>query len=405
MFRRAKVALAVGVAGTSTLVALFAAPASADPQARPSDAVGVGSDTAQYGADFLMDGDVSGHAGYNQGKANRVYNEFATGDGNGRALYDSKGNLIGVSSSGSPNGTSALALRAGAKPVQRPDGSGDGIAALIADSLGGTGYQGLPKGSISFARASRLPKASENSTCQSNPNCGGLHVFQFATDALAMGKWSGGTSNAVPLSAAQLKTIYSCGGTGPSGAVLWNAVGGTSPDPIDAVIPQSGSGTRNFFLADIGLSAPGACVRTSQEHDPTGITKAVNPADAIEPFSVGRLKLIQANYFTNTQEPASDFQVADVTTGTPSDSGAVYNSAHGVYFIARDHDLNAVAANFDPTSPDPSLHAAQPGGTSNWVQTLFLGSTSWIARSTNAPLIASAGFTAGYQDLGDATSG
>ena len=37
----------------------------------------------------------------------------------------------------------------------------------------------------------------------------------------------------------------------------------------------------------------------SQEHDPTGIYADSSPADAIEPFSGGKLALINSGYFAN----------------------------------------------------------------------------------------------------------
>ena len=59
------------------------------------------------------------------------------------------------------------------------------------------------------------------------------------------------TTNAVPLSAQQLKAIYSCTDT------TWTSVGGTSGNTIIPIIPQVGSGTRTTFLADIGLTDAG----------------------------------------------------------------------------------------------------------------------------------------------------
>ena len=55
----------------------------------------------------------------------------------------------------------------------------------------------------------------------------------------------------MPLSAQQLKSIYTCTAT------TWTSVGGTSADTIIPIIPQLGSGTRSTFLADIGLTTAG----------------------------------------------------------------------------------------------------------------------------------------------------
>ena len=425
MSRKARATLALGAAGTTAALLFAMQPAWADPQARPGDAVAVGSDTVQNAADFLFSGDVAGDPAYNTGKTNSVYNYFATGDGNGRALYDSTGALL------YGNGTTSAVLRAGTKPVERPDGSGAGISALIADSVGGGGYQGLPTGSLTFSRASRLPKGSEQTSCAGITDCGGLHVFQFATDNLEIAK-SSVSFNGFPLDGTQLAYIYShCDGSqGIEWAEVPGAPSGASTDHIIPVIPQSGSGTRNFFESDIGVSdstiSSSTCIRISEEHDPTGVTLAATPADAIEPFSVGKINLIQSGYYGNSQEPASNFNIAlisgcttgDMTPNCPSadqkaasdsdtsHSDSVYDSTRGLYFIARDYDLGLTPGSGTCASSSYSgCKPSQPGGTKNFVNDLLKGSTSWIARASNAPDISAAYFTPNYQDLGDVSSG
>jgi ABC-type phosphate transport system substrate-binding protein len=427
---------ALGAVGAFTALVFVAGSASADNQPTAGDVVGVGSDTVQYASDFLADGDDAGDAGYNGAVTNRDMSFFATGDGNGRALYDQNGTLLvgGNAGGASSNlqGTTTIVLRQGTQPVARPDGSGDGIAALTNDSIGGTGYEGLARNSINYSRASRLPKQIEQTNCSNNANCGGLHVYEFADDTLEMAKWTGGTSNAFPLSVSDLKNIYNCTYT------TWNQIpdapAGVSHDTIIPVIPQPGSGTRNFFLADLGLANVGTgCTEQAEEHDPTGVThayqltdttKTPDPADAIEPFSVGRALLAASGYFNNTPEPASDFKIGLITgcanvtsawtsagytadqgycgTGTdPSDStqlanggtpiqttadGAIYNASRGLYFIVRDHDL---------TSHTPF----QPGTTKNFAQVLFSGASSFVA--SNPALIQSAFLVPNYHDESD----
>jgi hypothetical protein len=58
----------------------------------------------------------------------------------------------------------------------------------------------------------------------------------------------------------------------------------------------------------------------------------------------------------------------------------------------------------DATSTTPF----EPGGTRNWVQTLFSnpgGSTPFVAKSAGQALIAASGVTPNYVDLGDVSSG
>ncbi|HEY5454061.1 MAG TPA: hypothetical protein VIJ96_01190, partial [Acidothermaceae bacterium] len=141
--RSAAVLSAIGVC---SVLVLGAGSAFADDQAQSGDVVGVGSDTVQYASDFIANGSPTGAAGYNSSVTNRDISFFATGDGNGRALYDSTGQLL--QGGGGAEGTTSITLRAGTLPVARPDGSGDGMLALTNDSVGGPGYEGLPTNSI-----------------------------------------------------------------------------------------------------------------------------------------------------------------------------------------------------------------------------------------------------------------
>jgi ABC-type phosphate transport system substrate-binding protein len=436
MLRKTRALTALGALSASTALVLstLQGAASADPQAQSSDVVGVGSDTVQYAGDFLMDGDIVGDVGQNFAQQNRVINEFATGDNNGRALYDSNGQILSYYNNGSTsvataNGTTSIVLRAGQRPVTRPDGSGAGVGALIVDSVGAASpgnYEGLPNGSINYTRMSRLPSngsGSEEATCDANASgCGGLHVYRFATDQLELAVWSGGTTNAPALSINQLATIY---GASTPNCKTWASVGVTgaaATNPIIPVIPQSGSGTRNFFLADLVAAVPtftlGNCAVVSEEHDPTGITHAIStnsalntvtypntypghsfdPADAIEPFSAARITLINGQaasatfptgvpaYFANSGEEPKDFAVK-LNSGTPTDSNPLYNATRGVYFVVRQVDVTSTVK-------------MEPGGTKNFVQTLFSGGGSLIGNASNAALIQAAGFTPNYKDCG-----
>jgi hypothetical protein len=295
-------------------------------------------------------------------------------------------------------------LRAGTLPVVRPNGSGAGVGALVANSTGGSGYHGLPAGQINFARMSRLPSTAEESTCDGITGCGALHVVQLGTDLLSIAVSKTVATNApASLTAAQLVHIYQC----DTGYTKWSdtAVGGTSANAIHPLIPQTGSGTRNFFLADLQAAnggtavTLGACVRTVQEHDPTGIFADPSPADAIEPFSSARLHLLNTpittggpTYFGNTgasSGAAPGFAPSTLTTLTGT---GTYSSSRGIYVAIRKAD-------------ETSTTSFEPGSSLNWAQTLFLGPNSWVARASNKPLLESAGFTAAYADCGyDPTS-
>ena len=130
---RTRAKLSVGLVATlTTLGALalsvgVALPAQADYAPGPNDIVGVGSDTLQYLMDFVDDGDPEGDAGFNSaGGSYKVISMDATADSNARAAYlnnSSDSNLLPLDPTD--------VLRAGTYPIQRINGSGAGINALI----------------------------------------------------------------------------------------------------------------------------------------------------------------------------------------------------------------------------------------------------------------------------------
>ncbi|MGN6607219.1 MAG: substrate-binding domain-containing protein [Jatrophihabitans sp.] len=406
-----KIGVVAGLVATAATSLALAGSAQADTSARSGDIVVVGSDTAQNAVNFLLDAAPGVTGGYNNdGNLNRALAFDATGDANGRLPYDGTcgtvnsttglGTFCDSTTNAQPNSQpQSVILRAGTKPVTRPNGSGSGVAALIAD--GTSNYQGLPAGSIQMARMSRLPNSTEEGNCAtSDPKCGGLHVYRIANDQLQIATRSaasGGTDAPAGLSAQELVGIYQCTTTS------WNQLPGNSggsTNTIHPLIPQSGSGTRNFFLADLQAAnggtaiTLGSCVRTVQEHDPTGIYADPSPADAIEPFSSGKIAMINSGYLANAGYTNSAgknaFASGFLTTlsGTPGDSNAVYNSTRGMYVVIRNVDV-AITTPF------------QPGGTNNWAKTFVAGgATSYFARSAQGPQIAAAGFTQAFKDCG-----
>ncbi|MBV9593014.1 MAG: substrate-binding domain-containing protein, partial [Actinobacteria bacterium] len=207
-------ALALGLAVSGGGVA------QADAAPSSTDVVGVGSDTLQDMLDFGADGSAQGLTGYNQlGNINRLISFDATADANARAAY-------------LPNSTSSLSptvvLRAGTKPVQRPNGSGAGIKALNLDH----------SHNIDFIRMSRPPTAAEQSTAAASSGVGSLEVVQLAKEDLTMAVAN--TTDAPALTTTQLKAIYTCSIT------KWSDIDPSlSGNTIVPVIPQVGSGTRS----------------------------------------------------------------------------------------------------------------------------------------------------------------
>jgi hypothetical protein len=414
MRRKTSVCLVLAGISTATLGALApSALASTAPQ--PNDAVLVGSDTVQFAGDFAADGSTA-NPGYNStGKLNRIFNFFATGDANGR--FTAAGG-----SAGSPgSGSETAVLKAGQKPVQIPNGSGAGVGALINDapSSAAGSYRGLSNGSLNLARMSRLPNSTEKTTCDTNTTgCNGLHVFEIANDTLAMAKLASSTK-VVPLDAVTLWHVYNC----DTGYTTWNGanIGGTDPGAIIPLLPQSGSGTRNFFLADLDVAKNAAegggavdppnltsCVppaNTVQEHDPSVFTTLGANADrAIEPFSTGRLTLINSSaYFassgTANGTPATGFAAGTVTatlTGSNPHSGQpAFTDVRALFVTARQKDVTSGCTIGTETV------CFQTGGTKNIVNSLIAGgATSTLRNGVSAADYADAGFTAKFQDCG-----
>lgn len=383
--RYGKLKAGLAVAGMLVgLAGMAIQPAFADYAPTNKDVVGVGSDTLQYLVDFAADGDVLGDSGYNSaGNKFKLINFDATADANARLAYGPQGvgsgqcapGDGGTAGTGNQTATHAdspctlnptIVIRAGVSPIQRPNGSGAGVKALAGDT----------SHFITFARAS----ACEGPTCASGagPLSSAFDSIQVGSDPLAM--LSASTTNAVALSAQQLKAIYSCTDT------TWTSVGGTSGDTIIPIIPQVGSGTRSTFLADIGLTTPGSCVVTGEENDPTAIAAQSSPADAIEPMSGGRLNLFLGllsngtgngvgGYFrdpscalnaVNSGAPAAcaaannkiSPAVKLITSGTPSDSNPLFDVSRPLYIYFRDSDVT-------------STTVWQPGSTLNAVRTLL----------------------------------
>jgi ABC-type phosphate transport system substrate-binding protein len=180
----------------------------------------------------------------------------------------------------------------------RPAGSGAGVNALRA-SITGSPYSGNAAvaarsiaGQVDIARSSSGPSVNA---------AGQLLYVPYARDAVAYA-YKGGTAAWANITAAQLKQIYD--GT-------LTSIDGVAIKPR---LPQTGSGTRNFFLPAIGYasgttSAPGVSDtgNTTAEND-----AAVLATGEIIPFSVASW-VAQANGVTGTNSTT----IAGVALGSP----------------------------------------------------------------------------------------
>jgi hypothetical protein len=260
--------------------------------------------------------------------------------------------------------------------VQRPEGSLAGIAALLADN--GPGEE------IEYVRSSELPTAADQAAAGAN-GWGGLHVIRIATDTLQIAT---ATDSHAPggLSAAELVKIYD--GTYRRWGDIPGYTGSAPSALIEPLVPVAGTDTRSLFDADLTAAnggnpvVYGSDVLTVGGDDYSAILGAPSPADAIAPFSGGQLSLIKQGYF------GSDVASA-VTglTGTAPDGATSYDSTHPLYVILRDSDIASTAGWLESTR--------------NWAHLLFVGAHNYVSSGGSVALIAAAGLTPSYADLGD----
>jgi ABC-type phosphate transport system substrate-binding protein len=222
-----------------------------------SDVVGVGSDTSQFVLNNLADGIAANN--FTDG-----YNELGQDGLSGTADDNPADRLASFDATGSAN----ITIRPGVT-IPRPNGSSAGITALRNTAQ------------LDYARSSRALTTAEVNA--------GLRMVPFARDTLIL---VGNADKTQPtsLSTTNLLAIYECRITN------WSQVGGAA-GTIAPMIPQAGSGTRQFFVDQLtaikgSTYTPGACVnQTVQEHDPNPV---INNVNAIAPFSLGRFNQLSA---------------------------------------------------------------------------------------------------------------
>lgn len=292
--------LALGlVSGVALATFAVAAPAFADPVAN-SYAV-VGSDTLQASMDALTNGTtVTGASVRVSAPTGTIGNFDAFAPG-----YNAAGGLI-QTKSGGPS-------------FPRPSGSGDGVNALLASinnttfsQASGTSSQPIG-GQVDIARSSAAPTTQVGT--------GILAWVPFGRDAVAyayVGGSAADEANVAHLTGAQLGDIY--------GATSDQVISGTT---VKAYLPQSGSGTRKFFMNAIGITSnvAGSAVYTNNntlaENDASVFPTTVPSGTAyVVPFSAAAW-ISQANNAAPSTIPAS----GAVKLGTPLSDPAFTTTA------------------------------------------------------------------------------
>lgn len=289
-----KLSIAAVAAVAAVLAAVSATSASADATPQAKDIVGVGSDTTQIAVNAVADGYKTStgafRAGYNASASARIVSWDAMNPVTGL-----KGDMI--------------TLRVGTAAIPRPDGSGAGKGLL---------YGSTNNTAVNFARSSSALSSAEAAA--------GLVAYPFAVDEVAAAVKGGSSYAPTALSVQQLVGIYN--GTYTN----WSQLGGANAT-ITALLPQSGSGTRSFFLAQlknanggVDVTIASSVIQTVQEHDPSVFTTYTN---AVAPFSVGRASILS---------PAG--QVSFTNSGTAGDGNAAFDAKRGVYNVVRGADVS-----------------------------------------------------------------
>ncbi len=351
-----KMLAASGVVATAAICVASASSAIADPPKglRPPHTaiVGTGSDTTQLVVDAFS-------TAYNKtNPTNKMYSFDAVG-------------------------SATITEKTGCTAITRPNGSSAGITELEAATR--------PSGDTTdhcadFARSSR------GRTAGTDP--ASILFIPFAIDAVT---WSAdnhtGHTNAVTnLSTLQLTAIYSCDASllnsKLSGPVTWKEVGGTSTAAIVPVIPQSSSGTRKFFLQEIGVTTLGSCVQgqddSVEENEGTNaIFSSAAAPNIVFPYSVAvYLAQSQGGHGTGTQGKQLLRNVNHVAPTTGATGKKIINSTfpylREVYNVVRNAGRNG--GQTVPTYLRPLFGNGSPG-------------TGWICKSATAKsLIQSFGF-------------
>ncbi|WP_375236963.1 hypothetical protein [Microbacterium schleiferi] len=176
--------------------------------------------------------------------------------------------------------------------ILRPNGSGSGQVALSRSIDGATASSSRTlsiSGQIDIARSSSAPSGTAV-----DPTVGNLAItlaaYPFARDALSFATNASGLTE---LTQAQLTSLFTCQNLGPNGLPQINGVEYTP------VLPQAGSGTRQFFLPIVGLSSSAtdsqsgvkfnSCVLIGQEHQTNQLFNGQPmPANAVVVHSVAQ---------------------------------------------------------------------------------------------------------------------
>lgn len=346
------------------LVLTGAGAASADPIGTPADRAlrGVGSDTTQY-----------------------LYNGLS------QVLLTGAGQKF-ISSYDAVPQPSTIVTHTGGATFHRPDGSGDGMNALRA-SIAGTAYNNGAGGTVALSRAD--VNFARSSNTQSWGTGTTLTHITTGVDALTWATKSGSllpTTIPVgnvgdPTTTLTLRNIY-------AGNVTSYTPAGGSPIALHPLLPQAGSGTRNFFVNTV---LAGTTIGTGVVDSVGGVPVQENSDDALiadgylMPFSVGswvaqtNFAALNSNYGTSVVDNRANAELRRTSAGVAPVAGGQTNPANPIK-----RPLFTVVAT-------DSLNSADPDYLPQLAATFQTGGSAYSATSpfSGRPVTADFGFLSG----------
>lgn len=274
---------------------------------------------------------------------------------------------------------SCITPKAPGASFDRPNGSTEGRQALsraIDGTTYGTGCGGakVVSGLIDFARSSAGPSGAGTA----------LTYIPYGRDALSFGYYAASpTTPVTSLTSAQLQSLYTTGE---------QVIGGVDIIPC---LPQTGSGTRKFWITAMGTTdaiattATANCAGTVQENDGNGLKVKGDTfpgKQVVIPFSAANF-IAQSNGVAPTQ----------LNNAAGVDLGAI--DSLGKPYTGTGSSLSPSASFYANTTYGRNVYnvvnsakLAPPAGANVDFKTLFVGATSAMCSATAQTTVNAFGF-------------
>jgi ABC-type phosphate transport system substrate-binding protein len=257
---------------------------------------------------------------------------------------------------------------------QAPNGSGQGLSAMVAAEAGNYPASGAGTGCISIGRSSSGPAGAVADGSSH------LHFIAFALDAVS---WATPSIYApATMTDAQLLGIYNCTFTD------WGQVGGIAGHAIQRYLPQASSGTRKFFISSLlggfdpttvssttppaGSTFPCPAVVATQldnagkplEENTGNELDAAGYQTAIIPYSVGQWVYQANNHLNPTLDLRNGIKIGGFT---PTAGAAVNYLRWNVGGVWEPNSVNGANPSAPLNENQTSIYIAANGGTQSYL--------------------------------------